>query len=317
MEAKSFPALRRVPVVVWILLTAIAPIAWGSNYFVTREFLPQDNVLWGSVYRALPAGLMLLAVSRRLPTGGWWWKSVILGAVNVGAFFVLVYAAAQLLPASVASTVMAMSAATLMILAWPIVKEKPAVLPLAGALVGFLGVGLMVFDHGSAVNFLGIACSLLAMLLSSIGALLTKKWAVHQRPLDLTAWQLTAGGLMLIPVATVFEGPPSALDHSGFWASVYVCVVATAIAFFVWFQGLKHLSAATVGLIGLLNPVTGVLTGTLLAAETFGAQQLVGVVLVLFGVVCGFGRLPGRSGSRRALKVPRGLSKTSGVDCQM
>jgi len=42
-----------------------------------------------------------------------------------------------------------------------------------------------------------------------------------------------------------------------------VSLVATALAYLAWFTGLQRLPAATVGLIGLLNPVTGVLLGTL------------------------------------------------------
>jgi probable blue pigment (indigoidine) exporter len=64
-------------------------------------------------------------------------------------------------------------------------------------------------------------------------------------------------------------------------------VVATALAFAAWFAGLRHLSAGTVGLIGLLNPVTGVLLGTTLAAETLTAQQSAGLVLVLAGILIG------------------------------
>src|SRR5918994_5341249 len=90
----------------WSLICAIAPVAWGSTYFVTHEYLPPDAPLFGAAIRALPAGLILLALARRLPTGAWWWRSLLLGAVNFSAFFVLIYLAAQLLPTSVASTVM-------------------------------------------------------------------------------------------------------------------------------------------------------------------------------------------------------------------
>jgi probable blue pigment (indigoidine) exporter len=61
--------------------------------------------------------------------------------------------------------------------------------------------------------------------------------------------------------------------------------VATALAFACWFGGLRHLDAGTVGLIGLLNPVTGVLLGTLLASETLGARQLAGIALVFAGIL--------------------------------
>jgi probable blue pigment (indigoidine) exporter len=67
----------------------------------------------------------------------------------------------------------------------------------------------------------------------------------------------------------------------------YVTVVATALAFAAWFTGLRHLSAGTVGLIGLLNPMTGVLLGTVVAGETLAVQQICGLVLVFLGILLG------------------------------
>ncbi|MDW5326182.1 DMT family transporter [Plantactinospora sp. KLBMP9567] len=63
--------------------------------------------------------------------------------------------------------------------------------------------------------------------------------------------------------------------------------MATALAFAAWFTGLRHLSAGTVGLIGLLNPVTGVLLGTVVADETLAPQQVCGLVLVFLGILLG------------------------------
>ena len=83
------------------------------------------------------------------------------------------------------------------------------------------------------------------------------------------------------------EGAPPALDAGALLAFVYVSVVATALAFVAWFAGLRHLPAGTVGLLGLLNPVTGVLLGTLVAAEPLTARQLVGLGLLLAGVLAG------------------------------
>ena len=58
----------------WMLITALAPIAWGSTYVVTRQLLPADSPLWGGVLRAIPAGLLVLLIARRLPRGQWWWR---------------------------------------------------------------------------------------------------------------------------------------------------------------------------------------------------------------------------------------------------
>ena len=272
----------------WLAVTAIAPVAWGSNYFVTRQFLPDDAPLWGAVLRALPAGLILLVIARRRPHGDWWWKSLVLGTLNVGAFFVLVYLASQLLPTSTASTIMATSAAVLMLLAWPLLGERPRMLAIAGAAVGFAGVVLMLARPGSGgIEPLGVVASLAAMLMSSVGFVLTKKWGAGDRILPVTSWQLIVGGLVVVPLAVAVEGAPPSLDGPALLGFAYVTVVATALAFVAWFTGLRHLPAGSVGLVGLLNPVTGVLLGTLVAGEAFGPAQAAGTALVLGGVVLG------------------------------
>src|SRR5580765_203427 len=134
----------------WSVIAAVAPIAWGSNYYVTHQFLPADQPWWGAAFRALPAGLLLLVMCRRLPHGQWWWRSLVLGTLNVGAFFVLIFLTAQLMPTSLAATVM-------MLLAWVLAAERPRAAPLVGAALGVAGVAVMVFSGTVAANGWGVA----------------------------------------------------------------------------------------------------------------------------------------------------------------
>ena len=268
----------------WAAVTAIAPVAWGTNYFVTHEYLPTGHPLYGAVFRALPAGLLLLCLARRLPRGVWWWRSLLLGVCNMGAFFALIYLASQLLPVSLASTIMSASPLTMALFAWALLAERPTVQVLAGAGAGIAGVVLLLGTGTTAVDLRGVAASVAALTMSSCGYILAKKWGRADDPLATTSWQLIAGGLVLIPLAVVFEGAPPALDLPAIAGFAYVGLVATALAFTAWFTGLRHLSAATVGLIGLLNPVTGVLLGVLVSGEVLTARQVFGLVLVLLGI---------------------------------
>ena len=55
-----------------LFLTAVPPVVWGSTYIVTTEFLAGFSPITVAMLRALPAGLLLLAIVRQLPTGTWW-----------------------------------------------------------------------------------------------------------------------------------------------------------------------------------------------------------------------------------------------------
>ncbi len=294
----------------WSAVTAFAPIAWGSTYLVTHRYLPPDHPLYGAVIRALPAGLLLLLVARRLPRGQWWWRSLVLGTLNMGAFFALVYLAAQTLPTSIASTVMATSPVMMMLFAWAALAERPRAAHVTGACIGIAGVCLLLLDGTASVDASGVLASVLAMVMSSFGFVLAKRWSAQVDVISLTSWQLIAGGIALLPVAFIVEGAPPSLDGPATLGFAYITVVATALAFAAWFAGLRHLTAATVGLIGLLNPVTGVLLGTALANERLTAQQMCGLILVLTGILLG---QPATARLVRRLATRGGLSQSRGA----
>ncbi|CAN5313936.1 hypothetical protein BH10ACT7_BH10ACT7_14070 [soil metagenome] len=237
-----------------------------------------------------------------------------LGILTVGAFFVLVYVAAQLLPTSIASTVMATSPIVMMLFAWALLAQRPRVLPVVGAALGILGVALMLTTGTSGIDWPGVAASVGALTMSSLGYILSTRWG--RDGIDLlasTSWQLIAGGLVLVPIAVVVEGAPPTLGPPAVLAFAYVTVIATALAFVVWFGGLRRLTAGAVGLIGLLNPVTGVLLGTLLARETLTLQQVLGLAIVASGILIGQPVVRARFARSRAARARPGPSASEAV----
>ena len=271
----------------WLLVAAFAPVVWGSTYYVTRHALPADVPLWGAVIRALPAGLLLLLLARRLPSGSWWWRSVVLGTLNTGAFFVLVYAAGQLLPSSIAAMIMSLSPIVMMLFAWLLIAERPTGAMVLGGLVGVAGVVLLLGGAGGGLDPWGVVASVAAMAMSGLGFVLTKKWGRGGDLVATTAWQLVAGGLTVVPVAVLVEGAPPRLDATALAGFAYLTLVGTALAYVAWFAALAHLPAGSVGLVGLLNPVTGTLLGLALAGEVLTGIQALGIAVVLAGLLLG------------------------------
>lgn len=268
-------------------VTAVAPLVWGSTYFVTEQFLPPGRPLFVALVRALPAGLVLLLLTRRLPAGHWWWRAAVLGACNIGLFFPLIFLAAYHLPGGLAATVQATSPLAVMALAWVLLGERAGGVRVAAAVVGLVGVALLVARNPDGVTVVGLLAAFASVAISALGFVLFKRWPAPVPMLTLVSWQLIAGGLLLLPTALLVEGAPPAIDLPAAGGLLWLGAVGTVLAYTCWFHGLTRMPAASVALVGLLNPVTGTALGVAFAAETFGWVQAVGMTLVLGGVLAG------------------------------
>ncbi|MEU4794505.1 EamA family transporter [Streptomyces sp. NPDC023327] len=270
-------------------LAAIGPATWGTTYVTTTELLPPDRPLLAAALRALPAGLILLALTRRLPRGDWWWKAAVLGMLNFGAFFPLLFFGAYRLPGGVASTISAVMPLLVAGLGAGVLKVRPTRRTLIAGLVGVVGVALLVLRGSAAVDATGIAAMLAATTLMALAVVLSKRWG---RPegvslLTLTGWQLTAGGLVLAPLALTAEGLPDHFTGANIAGYAYLGVIGTAIAYALWFRGIERLPASSVSFLGLTNPVVATLAGLLLLGQTLTFWQVGGLLLVLASVVLG------------------------------
>jgi probable blue pigment (indigoidine) exporter len=270
-----------------LAITAVAPVAWGTTYIVTESFLPPDRPLFAAAARALPAGLVLLALRRQLPSGDWWWKAALLGVCNIGLFFPLLFLAAYELPGGLASTVQALSPLAVMAIALPLIGERPGARRVLAGLVGVAGVGLLVLRAGSLISPVGLLAALGSVLVSALGFVLVKRWPAPTDMLTSVSWQLVAGGVVLVPVALLVEGAPPALSPANVGGLLWLTTMGTAVAYYCWFRGLVRMPAGAVALVGLVNPVVGTVLGVVFAGELFGWAQAVGMVLVLGGVVAG------------------------------
>ena len=106
-----------------ILITAIAPVIWGSTYIVTSEFLPPDRPFTAALIRVLPAGILLILFTRQFPSSKDFWKLIVLSALNIGLFQALLFVAAYRLPGGLAAVLGAIQPLIVMVLLW-IAREK-------------------------------------------------------------------------------------------------------------------------------------------------------------------------------------------------
>ncbi len=213
-----------------IALTAVAPISWGTTYVVTSEWLPPDRSLLSGLLRALPAGLLAIAIGRRLPHGSWWWRAAVLGVLNIGAFFALLFLAAYRLPGGVAATLGAVGPLATAGFALALLGERPTRWRLGWAMVGIVGVALMVLRPGAGFDAVGVVAGLAGPVAMSAGVVLTRRWGRPVGAVPFAGWQLTAGGLFLLPIALSVEGAPPHLSIEAFGGYAWLGLVGTLLA---------------------------------------------------------------------------------------
>ncbi|WP_115421091.1 EamA family transporter [Ensifer sp. M14] len=278
-----------------LALTAIAPAVWGSTYLVTTELLPPGYPLTVAMLRALPAGLLLLLIVRRLPSGIWWPRTFLLGALNFSFFWAMLFVSAYRLPGGVAATVGAIQPLIVILLSRVFLGSPIRALSIVAGLAGIVGVGLLVLTPGATLDPLGVLAGLAGAVSMAFGTVLSRHWAPPVPPLTFTAWQLAAGGVLLVPVALFFEPALPSLTVANYGGLAYLGLVGAAFTYLLWFRGLSRLEPSAVAPLGFLSPVVAILLGWGVLDERLTPVQALGILVVLISVWL----------SQRAQLVPR------------
>ncbi|OOG68469.1 EamA family transporter [Sinorhizobium sp. A49] len=267
-----------------LALTAIAPAVWGSTYLVTTELLPPGYPLTVAMLRALPAGLLLLLIVRRLPSGIWWPRTFLLGALNFSFFWAMLFVSAYRLPGGVAATVGAIQPLIVILLSRVFLGSPIRALSIVAGLAGIVGVGLLVLTPGATLDPLGVLAGLAGAVSMAFGTVLSRHWAPPVPPLTFTAWQLAAGGVLLVPVALFFEPALPSLTVANYGGLAYLGLVGAAFTYLLWFRGLSRLEPSAVAPLGFLSPVVAILLGWGVLDERLTPIQALGILVVLISV---------------------------------
>ncbi len=270
-----------------LALTALAPAIWGSSYIVTTTFLPGESPYLVALLRALPAGLLLLLLVRQLPPLALLPKIFVLGALNFSVFWALLFLSAYRLPGGVAATLGAVQPLFVMALSGALLGTQIHRKGIAAAFLGIIGVGLLVLGPEASLDPTGVLAGLGGALSMAAGVVLTRKWQPGVPALTFTAWQLTAGGILLIPVAVIALPEWPTLSTANLIGLGYMSLIGGAFTYILWFRGISRIAPAQISLLGVFSPLTAVILGTLFAGEHFSMLQALGAIVALFSVWLG------------------------------
>jgi drug/metabolite transporter (DMT)-like permease len=189
--------------------------------------------------------------------------------------------------------------------------ERMSPRKLAGVLLGFGGVAVMIGPTLLA-NVASDALAQLACIGAALSYALSAVWARRFRrmglsPMSVTTGQLSAGALMMLPLALLVDQPwTRPLPPATAWgAIVALALLCTAFGYVLYFRLIDSAGATNALLVTLLVPPFAILFGGLFLDEVLAPQDFAGLALIAVGLAAIDGRLIRKLRLYRAITSPR------------
>ncbi len=165
----------------------------------------------------------------------------------------------------------------------------------AGILIGIAGTAVMVGPGliGGLGGPVWAKLALIGTALSYACSVIYSRKFVTLRPELMAAGQLTASTAIMLPVVVLTQDLSGLLTASGTtWSAVLgLAVIATALAYLIFFRILAEAGASNTSLVTLIVPVSALLLGSLFLGERLESFELAGMALIGAGLLVIDGRL--------------------------
>lgn len=309
-------AQRRLAYFAWAAVCLI----WGTTYLgirISLESMPpalMGGLRW--TIAGIVLGMYVTLRGEKLPPPSRWGSISLLGFLLLGLGNGGVVFAEQWIPSGLAAVLVGtapfwMSAVESFLPHGE--RLRPA--SIAGLVVGFSGIVVLVWPElslgsGSARQFLaGVIALQVASLGWALGSSYSKRQPHQENVLATTAYQMLAGGLIMLAAGTV-RGEWNDLFFTLRTATalVYLSTLGAIGGFVAYTYALRHLPVSFVSLYAYINPVIAVALGILLLDEPFTSRMAIAALLVFAGVAVV--RWAGSAASRPAPAAPAETAKS-------
>jgi len=283
-------------------------VIWGSTYLAIRFAIETIPPFLMAATRYLTAGTLIYAWSRLRgaprPTLIQWRSALILGAFLLMVGNGAVVWAEQHVDSGLAALLISTEPLWIVILVWLRTgRRRPDWRVIAGLVLGFLGLILLVRPGSGSVNALGALALVMASLSWAWGSIYGQRAPLPSSPLTTTGMEMLSGGFLLLLVSTL-TGEQSrfvlaAVSAKSLLALGYLIVFGAIVAFtaYVWLLGVAP--PVLVSTYAYVNPVVAVLLGWVFAGEPLSGKTLVAAAVILSGVALISLAQSRRSGSER------------------
>ncbi|PWI60715.1 EamA family transporter [Bacillus subtilis] len=274
---------------IYSLFVLIAAFFWGTTGTVQALAPESATPLAFGAFRLLIGGsAMLLAVwiSRELHVKNWSWPLVFLAAVCMACYQPLFFTAVKETGIAV-GTVIAIGSAPIIAgtLEWAVLKKRPrnswwiaTVLALAGCWLLFSDSSNVRIDVAGVLMALGAGASFAGY------TLISKAMMKTQPPRATSAVVFMISAILLTPL--LWQSDISwILTPRGLGTSLYIGLIATCAAYFLFAKGLTGVPASAAVTLSLAEPLTASLLGVFFIGEMLSPSSWLGIALMMLGLL--------------------------------
>jgi drug/metabolite transporter (DMT)-like permease len=293
--SESSSTERATPSLIWLALSSVYVI-WGGTYLAIRVADRTIPPFFMAGFRFLVAGGLMYAWSIRRgdregdrPDARQWRSATIIGAfLLLGGNGAVVWAEKRI-PSGIAALLVATAPLWMALLDRILNGQRLSPLAVAGLVVGFGGVGLLVgnatrgrFDLAGMLVVLGGA------LAWAIGSLYTRQARLPARAMVGTSMEMLTGGALLM-LASLASGELSNLHPSQFsgeslWGLAYLIVAGSWIGFASYAWLIRVAPVSLVGTYAYVNPVVAVFLGWAILSEVITGRTILAGAVIVVGV---------------------------------
>ncbi|MFT4116323.1 DMT family transporter [Bradyrhizobium sp.] len=275
-------------------LFLIVVLAWGVNWSVTKQLVQSVPPLWTAAIRswiALLGLLVILGLSNNLVIPERRDIPVVLSValLHMTFFSTLVAAGLRFLPAS-KGIVLGYTTPLWVALAAPMIGKESLTAPkLAGALLGLIGLAVILnpasIDWTSTSVLFGAGMVILAAICWAANIIYIRSHHWIASPLQLLIWQVLVATIVLSTAAAIVDGPPHVE-----WSPrlvllfLYSGLIGTALAYWAMSMVNKSISALTTSLGTTATPIVGIASAAILLGEPIDISLAVAAALIVAGI---------------------------------
>lgn len=269
-----------------VVCAVAVPLLWGYQFVAIKVGVAEFPPLFFLALRFAAIALLLIPFVKR-PTrrqlGPVAAISVFLGGLNFGLFYV----GLGLGSGSMSAVAYQLATPFTILLAWPMLAERPSLTTSAGVAIAFAGVVVLAAGPDLTANALPLLLVVGAAFAFAISNILAKRYGPFD-PLMLMGWS----SLLTVPQVALMsllleQGQLASLvaaDARGWLALAYTIFIGGILGFGLWFWLIAHCSMSRVAPFGLLLPVFAVMSSVLFLGDLVTSRLIAGGLLAISGV---------------------------------